>query len=1043
MKVSRVFMTAVVLLAAALVALVGAAPSSAAVLMDLRGFAAATAPDGRVWLVWAAGDGLDSELSYSQWNGRDWSSPRVVHANPDAWDSNPSLAFAADGTAWLAWTVSNREMSGIYASHWAGTGWSRPEVVPAGKWTDVDEPTLAAAPDGTLWLAWVGFDGEDDGIVASHWDGGAWSSPQQVSADEDDASLYDRQPRLVVGEGGEAWLVWTGHQVGVDDEIYASRWTGSTWTPEQMVNHDDDALDTRPSLALDAKGQPWVAWKGRGADGEDARSRILVSHWDASRQAWTAEAVASSPLEYAADEELPTLSTDGRGDMQLAWMVASKGNTALAHAGSKDGQWAEPRLVGEGVEAGFGVWLTASGEVPRLLWLDASLVTPVPARWATVDDRADPLSVWLEKQAVPETMITVDPISNRFLAFGDSITEGNYPLDNPIQDPFTPYPATLEATLSVRVMVADVINAGQASERVESGMDRIKEEVSYYLPQYVIILEGTNDVSRNRTPGDVLGDLLIMLDNAKKHAGVDHIKVQMGTLIPRLDGKNGRTQEMNEEAIAVAADQKNVPLCDPWQAFINYGNYAEMYWNDLHPNQAGLNFLADTFYHCLLTFYPWLTEDTNPPTTWVDPLPDQSECGVVNVSWGGIDNLSWVVDYDVQINVNSGGWVDWLLGTQDTSATYSSDDFGDVIAFRARGRDVIGNESDWSLPEDTQITDSVPPYEAHVTPLPPAQIAPFSVSWGGQDACADVVAYNVQYSPGGVDWTDWLIGTASTSGSFDPTSPLYGQTYYFRAQAQDEAGNWSAWSDPLQAYTLLAQFSLAGDVYNARHQPVAFAQVAVTPNPLWLSPQPGGFLAYLDTGGDYDLSVSRNDLYGPLPTMFDVAVDKDVSGLQFILPPQDDAVADGGFETGSLDAWQVGGSTAPTLTAVAHTGLQAARLDGTEGDSHLTQVLTPGLSLTQPTLSFLVRLDTPGLGSSLQVELANTDTLSVPMTYTLAVADVQWTHVWYDLTGMVSQPLTLTLAVSGSSAVLLDEVSLGSALKGSHWTYLPVIQRQG
>jgi lysophospholipase L1-like esterase len=677
-----------------------------------------------------------------------------------------------------------------------------------------------------------------------------------------------------------------------------------------------------------------------------------------------------------------------------------------------------------------------------ILALILAMSNTVPLSWQ--------LSAPVSASGIEVEASTVDPIPNTYLAFGDSITHGGYSS--------YPYPARLEDKLDIRVADSDVVNSGKPSEGTYGGSERITGQVIEHQPKYVLILEGTNDVTRGKLPADIRENLNDMIDNARETAGVSNVQVILATIIPRGAGElelNDETQEMNELAVIPAARDKSVPICDLWQAFVSTPGWQwDLFykWDRpddwLHPNDKGLKLIADAFYQCLLTAYPPVQEETTPPVTWIESLPPSVECGqtiTIPVSWDGSDNLNWVVDYDVQAKVNDGSWMDWLTVTEETSGIYShgGSTYGDVLGFRVRGRDLVGNESDWSLPEDTQITDSVPPYEAHVNPLPPAQIAPFSVSWGGQDACADVVAYNVQYSPGGVDWMGWLTGTASTSSSSDPTSPLYGQTYYFRAQAQDEAGNWSAWSDPLQAYTLLAQFSLAGDVYNARHQPVAFAQVAVTPNPLWLSPQPGGFLAYLDTGGDYDLSVSRNDLYGPLPTMFDVAVDKDVSGLQFILPPQDDAVADGGFETGSLDAWQVGGSTAPTLTAVAHTGLQAARLDGTEGDSHLTQVLTPGLSLTQPTLSFLVRLDTPGLGSSLQVELANTDTLSVPMTYTLAVADVQWTHVWYDLTGMASQPLTLTLAVSGSSAVLLDEVSLGSALKGSHWTYLPVIQRQG
>lgn len=268
---------------------------------------------GRLWAVWEVDDGLDVELYFSYREDGIWSAPLPAHRRPNAWDRSPSLAVAADGTVWLAWSSSEMadpDQSSLYVSRWAGHRWTEPETVPLGGISVATEPWLAVAPDNTLWLAWVGFDGVDEEIFASHTDGNAWAFPQQVNADDHDPFLYDRQPRLAVGEDRHPWLVWTGHQSGVDDEIYASRWTGTTWTPEQMVSQDDDALDVWPSLVLDAQDRPWVAWNGRVSEGEYSRRRILVSRWDPSSATWAAEEVASSPLWLAVDEEHPTLSLD-------------------------------------------------------------------------------------------------------------------------------------------------------------------------------------------------------------------------------------------------------------------------------------------------------------------------------------------------------------------------------------------------------------------------------------------------------------------------------------------------------------------------------------------------------------------------------------------------------------------------------------------------------------------------------------------------------------------------------------------------------------
>jgi lysophospholipase L1-like esterase len=1012
-------------------------------LAETRALTVAQDERGWLWAVWEVDTGTDVDLYFSHWEGQEGSVPQPIHHQPDAWDRSPSLAIAADGTPWLAWSSAARSDPGqrtLLISRWISHHWATPEMVPMGGISRPKEPTLAAAPDGTLWLAWVGFDGVDDEIYASHWDGRSWSSPQQVNADDGDPSLYDRQPRLAVGRDGQPWLVWTGHQDVIDDEIYASHWSGSGWTPEQRISQDGalPRLDVWPSLALDAKGRPWVAWQSRVTDGRNSHLRILVSRWDATGSGWTTEAVASSPLASEVDERYPALSVDGDatgGGMYLAWMARDPqgARSTLAYARWEDGRWTEPRVARADVTADAVAWATAKDSTPRLLWLEPSAAAPSPVQFAPVEETAELLSSWVERQAPLHTVEGVDPIPNRFLAFGDSITYGMYSGD--------PYPDQLEDKLDTRVADSEAINAGNPGEATYGGSERITGEVSDHRPRYVLIMEGTNDVTRENPPAEVYDHLRTMIDNARVTAGVDNVQVMLATLIPRLDDQNDETATMNEQAVIPAANASCVPICDQWQAFYNFGLWQSLYENDVHPNVQGLQLMANTFYDCLIAAYPDVEEETIPPTTWIASLPPSVECGqAVPVGWNGSDNLNWVVDYDVQVRVNGGEWTNWLLATQETSDLYTGKTTYGKLGFRVRGRDLVGNQSDYSSPEFTQITDSVPPYEAGVNPLPPAQTAPFTVSWWGRDACSGVVAFDVQYSVG-ITGTreDWLLATPDTDGSFDPPLPQYAGTYYFYVRAQDAAGRWGEWSDAI-AHTVLARFSVKGHTYNVRGQPIIAVEVNLDPAPLYVEPLiGGGFLAHLSAGGDYDLSVLGSDRYGPLPAMYDLAVNDDVSGLEFLLPPRDDAVTDGGFEGGSLDTWQWGGTA--VLTHTAHTGLAAVQLGSVDGDSSLSQVITPGLTLSDPTLSFLARLGEAGPPSALRVELAGAERPSTPLTDTLAVEDDRWTHVWYDLPGLVSGPLTLTFAVSRSPSILLDEISLGSSRRGQYPTYLPLVCR--
>jgi len=1055
MKGSRVILSAAILLVAISGSLVGATAQGTAaqgtaaqdpaasppVTVDVRGFAAATAPGGRIWMVWSADVGGDTEILYSTWDGTTWSTPRAVHPDPLTWDENPSVVIAADGTPWAAWTASVGEVDRLKLGRWTGKEWSLLDTLPSAGMNKTRQPVLAAAPDGTLWLAWVAHDGVDDEVFASFWDGSRWSAPQQVSADEADPALWDRQPRLAVGRDGRPWLVWTGHQAGVDDEIFASHWTGTAWTSEQMVSRDDDSLDVWPTLALDSRDQPIVAWTADMTDADVSRRRILASRWDAVDQAWTTEALASSPLSVPADEERPALAVGSDGEIDLAWLASTASSTALAHTTWAQDGWTTPGLGRAGVNTYAVALVTGEDRDPWLLWIDPALNPQLPVASAPVEESAQPLSSWAAERSILLETPLVDSIPNRFLAFGDSITWGLYPVDDPVQDPFYPYPSILDDNLDVKVMAADVVNAGEPGEGTGNGKDRIKIEVADHLPKYVLIMEGTNNVSHDALPSEIYGDYLIMIDNARKWAEVKPVKVMLATLIPRLDSRNDETYEMNQEAVIPAAATKDVPVCDQWTAFNSYGPLEPIYWDEKHPNQEGLQLFADTWYGCSVGEGRWLNEETIPPTAWIASLPPESECGEVTVSWTGQDNLSWVVDYDVQMNVNNGLWVDWLMGTQQTSATYASNNFGDQIGFRVRGRDVVGNLGVYSDPAYTVIADSGLP-QAHMFGLPPAQTAPIPLAWWGTDDCAPIVGYDVHYKVGLYGtWTVWQTGTSATSGAFTPPSPQYGQTYYFRTRAQDEAGNWSDWSDALEAYTTLARYSVSGQVYNLRHQFVYGPAVTLDPAAVWTSLLSGGFSAYVTSGGDYDITVSRSDRYGLLPARYGVTVGADVGGLEFVLPPQDDAVVDGGFEAGTLDAWRASGTAMPAWTSEAHTGLGAVQMGAQDSTASIAQTLTPGLAVTDPTLSFMVRLSSAG-PSALQIELANSGILSPPVTYNLPVESDAWTHVWYDLSGMVSKPLTLTLTVSDSLTILVDEVSLGSARQGGFFTYLPLVGKQ-
>jgi lysophospholipase L1-like esterase len=833
--------------------------------------------------------------------------------------------------------------------------------------------------------------------------------------------------------------VWTGHERGPDDEIFVSYWTGSSWTPEQMVSQDDDALDSQPSLVLDQNGGAWVAWKGRVRDGQNSHLRILVSYWDPTHMEWSPEAVASSPLDWDVDERQPQLFIDQQGATRLVWVATRGSESAVAHARLDEGNWRSPQLLYSGKVGATSLAITTTGSgAPLVAWLNPTSDSQQPLEWHAIKDGVDGLEAWLEAIAdrAPASGL-VDPVPNRTLAFGDSITRGGYADMS--------YPVRLEGKLDLRVAESEVVNRGNPGERTYGGSERLYKEIKAYKPMYVLVMEGTNDVTDRSEPADVYDNLLTMIDRARNESDVDGFQIMLATLVPRLDDQNDATQAMNDLAIRPAAADRDVPVCDQWQAFYGFGPWDLLFRDDgKHPNDDGLQLIADTFYDCMLAFFPDVEEETTPPTTWIDSLPAQSECGQIPVTWDGSDNLNWVVDYDVQARTAGGFWTNWLEGTVLEGAAYPGGRYNDTVDFRVRGRDLVGNLGNYSAPASTLVTiDNDPPYDAGVWPLPPVQAAPFPVSWWGVDACADVISYAVEYKEGiSGTWQEWLPETTGTGADFGPASPIYGETYYFRVRPRDEALNWGSWSDPDATSTILARHAIEGQAYNVRHQPVTLPDVEVSPPPMFTEIYPGGaFSAYVDASGDYDVEVNKLALYGALPPMQNLPVNDDLGDQQFVLPPHDDAVTNGGFDAGTLDDWQRTGSNSPQWTVVAHTGTGAAQVGGGSGDSHLSQTINPDIPLSDPTLSFLVRLAVAGASGPLGVVLSDSDPGTPDLEDTLTIDTDGWSHIWYDLSTLTTPPYALTFSVANTPAVYIDEVRLGSAVQGQFWTYLPIVRR--
>jgi len=208
--------------------------------------------------------------------------------------------------------------------------------------------------------------------------------------------------------------------------------------------------------------------------------------------------------------------------------------------------------------------------------------------------------------ATPATLPIGTNVPNTYLAFGDSITvgEGSFSTNG--------YLDVVEQLLAQNLggrhrVIGDGIDgttSGCGSNRDckgNEGAERIEASLRRSHPAYLLILYGTNDWNKApcktaESPCFTVDSLRFMIQVAK---GARTLPV-VSTIIPPNPSqtppeRNEWVVAMNEKIKALAR-QEGAALADSYGAFTRAGNLPSLFFDHVHPSDAGYQLIAGAFF---------------------------------------------------------------------------------------------------------------------------------------------------------------------------------------------------------------------------------------------------------------------------------------------------------------------------------------------------------------------------------------------------------------------------------------------------------------
>ena len=441
-------------------------------------------------------------------------------------------------------------------------------------------PMLTITPENQKWVCWVNQNEEGNFIIIQNLTTGmTWSF-------DPDSKFPIFSPKLISNGRGSIWLFWVGQGEG-RDRIFYSCLDSSIWSKASILSAIPAAPQFHPTVAMDYWGNPWIAWSTY--DGQDYE--IYVSSWNGKE--WIVpEKITEN--EGIADAE-PSISFFQKAIPIVSWTGSLNGKRDIFFSYREETGWSPAiNISRDSYRSGNSVLLSTDKAIV-LQWKDQERIHLKSLSFYKLRNLTEyPFQKTMKLKSMSHLQ------KNKFIGFGDSITYG---WENGIPIPEEGYVPRLQDLLEDIFFEPIVTNRGVPGEPTWEAISRITSVITSDLALYLLLMEGTNDVT---TLSFSMDTTIFNLREMLKQCLQYDVFPLLSTITPRAGHRwktiiEERTRELNGK-IELLSSELGILMVDSFNVFNNYpdslGGLRSLIADpdNLHPNKKGYQVLAQAWF---------------------------------------------------------------------------------------------------------------------------------------------------------------------------------------------------------------------------------------------------------------------------------------------------------------------------------------------------------------------------------------------------------------------------------------------------------------